>query len=79
MSGYCQSCKWELYRSLEVLAVSLGLPVFLPASLAFISKLWCGGNDSGQGNGSDERDDGFVEQHCKECGVKAAVVFLVCV
>ena len=33
MSGYCQSCKWELYRSLEVLTVSLGLPVFLPASL----------------------------------------------
>jgi hypothetical protein len=22
------------------------------------------------GNGSDERDDGFVEQHCNECSVK---------
>ena len=57
----------------------LGTACALACVLALISERWCGGDDSGQGNGSDERDDGFVEQHCKECGVKAAVAFLACV
>jgi hypothetical protein len=35
------------------------------------------GADSGQGDGSDERDDGFLEQHCKEPDMKAVVACLV--
>ena len=26
-----------------------------------------GGTTAGQGNGGDERYEGFVEQHCEEC------------
>ena len=36
----------------------------LAGVLAIIMELWGGGDDSGQGNGSDERNDGFLEQHC---------------
>ena len=36
-----------------------------------------GGDASGQGNGCDERDDGFVEQHCEECSMKGFPVFFV--
>ena len=37
--------------------------------------LWEGGDDAGHGNGGDERDDGFVEQHCDECFMKEVIVF----
>ena len=38
--------------------------------------LWEGSDDAGHGNGGDERDDGFVEQHCNECVRKEVVVLL---
>ena len=35
----------------------------------------CGGGDAtDQGNGGDERDEGFVEQHCQEFGLKVLFV-----
>ena len=46
--------------------------VYLPAAL------WEGGDDAGHGHGGEERDDRFVEEHCNECGMKAIVVFSIC-
>ena len=35
------------------------------------------GDTSGQGNDGEERDERFVEKHCKECSMKAVLVFFV--
>ena len=36
-----------------------------------------GGDASGQSDGSDEGDEGFLEEHCGGCSVKAGVDCLV--
>ena len=53
------------------------LPAALVASVCWPVALWESSDDTGQGNGSDERDDGFMEQHCSEC-IKGVVVSSVC-
>jgi hypothetical protein len=63
-----------------LILVLTGALIGTVCALVFANGRWgCGGGDtSGQGNGSDESDDGFVEQHCKECSMKEVVVFSVC-
>ena len=39
--------------------------------------LWESGGNTGQGNGDDKRDNGFVEQHYNEC-MKGDFIFSVC-
>ena len=45
-------------------ACVLGTACALAGVLAIIMDLWGSGDDSGQSNGNDERNDGFLEQHC---------------
>ena len=54
------------------------LPVLLCPGVDYPVALGESGDDAGHGNGGDERDDGFVEEHCNECVIEEVVVFSLC-
>ena len=67
----------ELLERLLLLSLKRGERLFRNAARqgARFARGETGGDATGQSDGGDERDDGFVAEHVKEWSVRAVVVF----